>query len=136
MPTLAQRPNVTVTETIDDESIVINLVTGDYHRIAGVASRLWVALESPVALADWAGAAGVSPAPSEAALAAFALGLADAGLIEPGAAARQALASDADPGAAEAAGLAVESYDDMADLLAIDPVHETDDLGWPKAAEG
>jgi hypothetical protein len=68
---------------------------------------------------------------SKEALAQFAIELLDHGLlaVEPDAAAQiRALVKSERP--AERT-LRLETYDDMADLLLLDPIHEVSEQGWP-----
>jgi hypothetical protein len=132
---LVQNARVAVSETIGDETIVINLLDGRYHRLLDDASRLWEALAEPRTLDAWPEAAGLGSGIAPGHLAAFALDLAGADLIELDETASAALADAAGQVEEPSPLPAVESYDDMADLFAIDPVHDVDEHGWPKAAQ-
>lgn len=134
MTDLIWNKRVVVSETVADESIVINMESGSYHRIAGPASQLWTALAERCAFDQWAGKAGVDlPDLAPAHLAAMALSLEEVKLILLEDASRAKLTDLAD--AAGSPLDPVESYDDMADLLLIDPIHEVDEHGWPEAQE-
>lgn len=132
MTDLIWNKRVVVSETVADEAIVINMESGSYHRIAGAASQLWNALAEGCAFDRWAEKAKVDLSVlTPAHLAALALSLGEVNLIlldDTGRAQLRNLADTAgsplDP---------VESYDDMADLLLIDPIHDVDEHGWPEA---
>lgn len=99
-------------ETVDGETIVIDLVTGAYHTLEGVAARTWDELHGPAEV-------GTDPE-RLVALATFVA----SGLLET--TRPDDLPAPVDP---EAIGLV--SYTDMAQLLLADPVHDVDDRGWP-----
>ncbi len=121
-----------VSETVADECIIINLENGNYHRTLGPASTLWEQLKQPVNFQDWlTHAQGISPDLSKETLAQFAIELLDHGLlaVEPDAAAQiRALVTSERP---LERTLRLETYDDMADLLLLDPIHEVSEQGWP-----
>jgi hypothetical protein len=71
-----------VSETISDESIVINVLTGHYHRLIGVASQLWQRLQAGINFEEWQRAAQqLDRQIDRSALASFALRLAALDLI-------------------------------------------------------
>ena len=125
-----------VNETFDDETVVVNLDSGKYYSLTGVASVLWAALpsQSVTALVDRvAGHYGLDRSETRREIERFVSSLADEGLVVP-----------ADPAPAGDAPLAsfpdryeapqVDTYDDMQDLLLLDPIHDVDATGWPKRA--
>ena len=132
MTDLIWNKRVVVSETVADEAIVINMESGTYHRIAGTASQLWTALAEGSTLDGWAAKAAVDlPSLTPGHLAALALSLAEVNLILLDDTRRAELGEIAD---AEGSPLdPVESYDDMADLLLIDPIHDVDEHGYPEA---
>lgn len=127
-------------ETLDGETIVIDLSTGTYYSLRGSAPAIWQAL--------------VTGASREAILGA---------LEHHYDAAREELAEAVNaflsqleaenlitgrrggvPATASAVGKArtrspfeppvLEKYEDMQDIILLDPVHMVDDQGWPHAA--
>ncbi|MSO78744.1 MAG: PqqD family protein [Acidimicrobiia bacterium] len=128
-------------ERLDDEVIAINLETGAYFAFSGVAADCWSLV---VAGLDRAGAAaaiaeryGVDVERSRSDVSQFVTQLEAAGLIM----------GEADAGATpESVGLptpngplaytapVVDSFEDLEDLLLLDPIHEVDEAGWPVAA--
>lgn len=124
-------------ENLDGEAVLVHLGTGRYHSLRGTASEIW----------DLVLAGHSETAIVEAMMARF-----DGDpkvitdetrrllreLVE------QGLASAAPPAATSApqpsasrrtfAAPQLESFEDMQDLLLLDPIHETGDEGWPKRA--
>ena len=124
-----------VFEAFDDEIIVVNLDTGNYYSLRGSGPKVWVALAAGVKVADLVEAivqgAGVASARVHGELETLISALEEAKLV--------VIAERADAPAAEWAGdfdaLTLETYTDMQDLLLLDPVHDVDQAGWPKAKE-
>ncbi|WP_417598665.1 PqqD family protein [Pararhodobacter oceanensis] len=119
-----------ISETVDGEVIIINLDDGNYHSLRGNAADLWQNLSSGVGVdAIVAVATGAS---ARAVVDRFVAELSAKGLINP--IAEAPIATDPTPWSTE--GVVIESYDDMSDLLGLDPVHEVDmQAGWPKRPE-
>jgi coenzyme PQQ synthesis protein D (PqqD) len=124
----------TVAETIDGEAVVINLERGIYFSIRGVGLAIWTDLlagSSPedvvVSLCTrYSTIAARIPAD----VSAFLDQLTNEGLIRPSkrppcppAAVAQAASYDVP---------SLEKYTDMEALLLLDPIHDTDEQGWPK----
>jgi len=130
-------PNV-VYEIFDEEIIVVNLDAGNYYSISGTGRTIWI---------DLVGGCGINEIASRiqgrhtgefdaiaAAVAAFADRLVNEELL--------VRAGDvvAWPRTAsiEQAGdrtpfkpPSIEKYEDMQDLLGLDPIHDVDSAGWP-----
>jgi hypothetical protein len=104
-------------ETVDGETIVINLLTGAYHSVRGEAAEVWAAISAP--------SAHESNQSTDQLLSDFRA----AGIIE-WAGPRELPSPSADPIA-----VGLTSYTDMAQLLLADPIHEVDEAGWPKLRE-
>lgn len=123
-----------VFEDFDGEKVVLDLRSGNYFDFNPVAAALWDALLAGASRAVFA-AAGLSPQRAEAFLAlvvqsglavadpdAAPLGAADA--VTQTLATALALAGDEDP--------RIGVFDDLADLMQADPIHEVDaEYGWP-----
>jgi coenzyme PQQ synthesis protein D (PqqD) len=129
-------------QTVDDETVVVDLGTGSYFSLRGSAQVIWSALERGQDLPDvvrtvqrrFEGVdADIAPA-----VEAFVSGLVDDKLIVP---------NDEAPPASPAAGAddpsgargpfeapVLERFDDLQDLILLDPVHEvSEEQGWPHA---
>jgi hypothetical protein len=137
-------PDVTH-ETIDGEALVINFDTGAYYCLGGTGVAVWEGIlrgesvdEIQRRLADtYDGDAGEI---------ARAVGtLVDSLVTE-----QLVVDDDAPPAAREPVAAAAPSgdgrpafvapafrkYDDMQDFLLVDPVHESDETGWPRRRNG
>jgi hypothetical protein len=128
-------PDVTA-ESFEDEVIAINLANGRYHSLRGSGAWLWHALTAGLSRKDAiAQLCAQSDTPSEAAAQAaeFIDRLAAEELI--------VAAPERSPGDFSALTPLVgflaplmETFTDMENLLAIDPIHEVDmQAGWPHA---
>lgn len=133
-------PDQVVWEVLDGEAVIVDLAAGHYHAAPGVAATVWQAVASGCDLDGIVATVRAAhldvpddPAP---AITAFLDQLVGAGL------AATAPAGDGGPGAAPNAPTsptawqppALESHDDLEDLLLLDPVHDVTDAGWPNAA--
>lgn len=120
--TRPREPDV-LSEVFDDEAVVVQLTTGIYYSFDREATRWWEAVAGTATLAEAAGSLG-DDGPSLERLASFAAYLS---------AERIAGFDGPLPGApAEWAGIA--RFNDMADLLVLDPIHAVDPAsGWPVA---
>jgi hypothetical protein len=119
----AATPDV-VAEAIEGELLVVNLDTGVYFRGDCAATAAWEALTSG-ALPEQIGGR------SQAEVRAYVDELLKHGLIRP-----RASNDDIENAAVSATlpdgKLTLERFDDLADMLALDPVHDVDaEQGWP-----
>jgi len=121
-----------VAETIDNESVVINLDKGTYYSIRGTGSELWDALRAGVPtgvlLAQVAAHAGDQAAADTATK--FIEKLIEEELIVP---------HDVPEGGTATLAVPYSSpdlvkYSDMEALLLLDPIHDVDEVGWPVPA--
>jgi hypothetical protein len=140
MERYALRAPSVVQETIDGESVIINLETGRYFSLEGASAEAWQAIVGGLAPAEVADrlALGWSGAAPEiaASVAGFVAELQAEGLVRPATADDPATPPAAAPPAAPLpfAGLALRRYDDLEELLLLDPVHDVDEAGWPHQA--
>ena len=133
-----------VGQVIDGEAVVINLQTGAYYSLVGSAAAIWEALERelpPSLLRDsleaqfWTSRDEIDRTLEE-----FVEVLRGEGLIvdsvgTPAPAAGDAVAALPPPSARTAFEPPVlAKYTDMQELLLLDPIHDTDDAGWPQPA--
>ena len=130
-----------VLETIDEETIIVNLDTGSYYDLNHVGGQvlhtlnagadLEAAIDSVTARYDVERELVADP------VRALVEDLAQEGIIVPAA----EPASNGAPPAAEAGpptrryeDPALAKFTDMQELLLLDPVHEVDEAGWPSKA--
>ena len=128
-----------VLETVDEETIIVNLDTGSYYDLNHTGGRLLEALgrgaDLDGAVARLAADYGVEKGALAEAAAALVGRLEEEGII----------VADADPAADSAVNgwappakayeaPALSKYTDMQELLLLDPVHEVDGAGWPNKA--
>jgi hypothetical protein len=131
-------------EVIDDEAILIDLETGSYFSLVGSGALIWSAIEHGATVDEMVAAldAVCGGVPSDAGLqvAAFVGDLRDSHLIVAGASAAPAVPPPAPAGPISSAGPhtfeppAITRFDDMQELILLDPIHEVDPSeGWPRA---
>lgn len=126
-----------VAEDFGGEIVVLNLANGHYFSLLGVSADIWRDLErghKPQTLIDYGAKARAALGEAVAALIASMI---DKGLIRP------LTDSEGQPAPGEAAQAAtallagedvppMEAFDDMAELILADPIHDVDeDIGWP-----
>jgi len=123
-------------ETFEEETVLINFERGTYFSLRGSAPAIWGMIQRPATLdgllGTLAAAHGALPADAPAAVAA----MLDR-LCEDGCARRTDAGGPMAPPDAQAIGgdfalPVVQAFHDLQELIAIDPVHETNELvGWP-----
>lgn len=101
-----------ISETLDGETIIINLETGTYYSMNPAGTALWAAIGEGKAIS--AEASGVRT---------FLDTLLADGLITPRETAGTLAASVDDP--------VITKYTDMQEMLLADPIHDVDEGGWP-----
>ena len=127
-------------ERLDGETILINFDTGQYFSFQGASADVLWLVQAGIPRQEW-------PSLLQAAfnglewntdrdneVDAFLLGLAEVGVIEPAASADagpEILPTDYERGAWSAPS--IFANDDLADLLIIDPIHDSSEDGWPQA---
>jgi hypothetical protein len=123
------RPNrpAVLDEAFDGEAVLVNLETGRYYALDRTATRWWMALEAGMSFEALVAAL---PDAGVAELVAFVVGLDAEQLVR--------LEGEL-PSSGLAAADAIprwQVFDDMEDLLRLDPIHdiELDGSGWPKTA--
>ncbi len=129
------RPHGIVHETIEGETVVLNLSTGTYFSLAGAAAVAWSRLLVGSDAADLGTTLRAryrgDPAAIDGAVDAFLAELAREDVIESFAAEGAPAEPAANGGSEPFEGLSLRRYTDIQELLLIDPVHEVDDTGWP-----
>jgi hypothetical protein len=122
-------------ETIDGETLLIDSETGHLLLLAGFASTLWGYLVQGTSLEALADAVETRfGAAAGAATRGFLTQLREAEIIVAAAGAGQPVSISATWPASFTAP-ALERYGDIADIIAMDPIHEVDSAaGWPRPA--
>jgi Coenzyme PQQ synthesis protein D (PqqD) len=137
METFQTNPEV-IHETIEGETIIIDLSSGTYYSLRGSAPSIWNAI------ADGADSGsivrrleGVYEAPAgevAEAVESFLRTLEESGLIAPGESGAPAPETDVTATRVPFERPQLEKYEDLQDIILLDPVHKVDDRGWPHAA--
>jgi hypothetical protein len=134
-----------VHETIDGETIILNLDNGNYYSLDGVGADIWGLIESGVTVSHIVESIGDSYQGAcmniEGAINELVSELLKEKLIVPdksngsgksGGSYTQAKTVSGGQGSDFQAPL-LNKYSDMQDLLLLDPIHEVDEGGWPTA---
>jgi hypothetical protein len=128
-----------VADEFGEEIVALNLDTGFYFSLRGLAGAIWKDLVAGHPREDIAAALGAIEAELAGKTTAFVDDLVERGLMRPAPDAPRAEGELAS-GALAAAGttdLMLESFDDMRDLVIADPIHEVEeDAGWPARKAG
>jgi len=120
---------VVAAEDFDGETVVINFETGRYFSLGGAATWIWRSLERGASVGD---VAAQAPPEARPAIARAFETLAAEGLTIPAA---QAPAPVADMAPEPWSAPRIEVFSDLAELVALDPVHEVNAMmGWPHRA--
>lgn len=127
-----------IRETFEDESVIVNLDTGAYYSLQGTAAAIWTLVEqghSETALRRAIATQYAGDATSiEAACSEFLDRLLEERLI---ALATSSQSAEPVPALNPAGGRpefttpSIAKFSDMQELLLLDPIHETDETGWP-----
>ena len=129
-----------VHEVFDEEIIVVNLDAGTYYSLSGTGRTIWAYLVDGFGTDEIADRIQTRHTGDRSviavAVADFANLLVNEGLLIPveDAVAQRRTISSGPPGdRTPFEPPLIEKYDDMQDLLALDPIHEVDSGGWPLA---
>jgi hypothetical protein len=139
-------PNV-IHETVDGETIIINLLTGRYYSLQATGVDIWGLVQQGASAAEmtrWMSRHYGDPGQDMAELVQqFLEQLLAEELIRTER--PDPLATPPTPELKRSADLSIPSptftmpvlqkYTDMEDLLLLDPIHEVDDAGWPVAKD-
>jgi hypothetical protein len=142
-PTRFSIPTGTITwDEIGGEIVAINLVTGHYHALRGSARDVFVLIDAGIGLDELIGMVAEPDAPGadvETDVRSFIAELEQAGLVvdqAPSASMPEGLGAlpEIQTGGSWTAPV-LETFTDLEDLMLLDPVHDVDDQGWPRAVE-
>ncbi|MBV9310915.1 MAG: PqqD family protein [Solirubrobacterales bacterium] len=125
-----------VHETLDGETIVIHLESGNYYSLRGSGAEIWGLLEGADSVsaicAELARRYACQEGEIQDSVERFVTAIEREGLIQHGNASPTNWPAEE---AAETRGPweppELERYGDMRDFLLVDPVHDVDDTGWP-----
>lgn len=124
-------------ERLDGEVIAVNLVTGRYYSMSGPAADTWSAIvggrSGHAATELLQGIYGVE-SDIESGLMNFIAACEQAGLLIPTGSEESSKAPIAIPDDYQRTSWSepiLEEYEDLQDLILVDPVHDTSALGWP-----
>lgn len=121
-------------ERVEDEVIAINLAAGTYFSLRDSAADAWTLLidggDLEIVSAALADAHDLEAEEITADVRAFIDALVEEGLLteEPDEPAVPVFLSNV---SGQYVAPIIERYDDMEELLLLDPIHEVDDAGWP-----
>lgn len=122
-------------ERIDGDVIAVNLVTGAYFSLSGSAADVWTAATSGASSAVWLECLDTAygspvPRPEIEELIASCVEHGLAASVDPDPNIVPTLPADLDRSTWLPPVLDV--FTDLADLILVDPIHDADDLGWPR----
>lgn len=113
-------------QTVDDETVILNLDNGRYYSLNATASAIWECLMKGYALDEIAASFAQ---PDAAALAQFLADLDTQELIQPLSISHPQSSLAPQPLPFEKP--AMEVFTDMEKLLPLDPIHQVGAMGWP-----
>lgn len=138
------RPNEphVVHEVIDGEAVLINMESGAYYSLDKVGAEIWAMIETGSSMSDLIASVTMrysgEPAEIERGIATLLAELETERLIvsgngeEPGHAATVSTSSAAGGERSRFVPPVLHKYTDMTELLLLDPIHEVDEMGWPR----
>jgi hypothetical protein len=129
-----------VHDTIDGETVVIHPVTGIYYSLSGTASWIWDRLargwDTPSILTALQSAYPQEPeSVIHESYEAFLQELAKEQLVVPASQAVTAAEPGSQPDGQPFVAPVLQRYQDMQELLLLDPIHEVEASGWPAHQE-
>jgi hypothetical protein len=124
----------TASEDFAGETVIIHFERGTYFSLQGSACAIWSMLQAPTSIAAMTEVVcSTVRLDFEATLSAFMAQLAEADLITTSQEVGQMPVLTMDAAARLAEPPVIEVFSDLAELIALDPVHEVDVLtGWPQ----
>ena len=131
-----------VHEVFDDEVLIVNLDTGAYYSVDSIAAEIWTRIDGETVdeiVDDLTGRYGTGEHEVAPSVQQYLEELQREGLIVPTEALHQRAAEQprATPRARAGRGQfrapVLRKFDDMKELLLLDPIHDFDNAGWPIA---
>lgn len=124
-------------ELVNGELVVIDFLSGKYHGVRGGGVLVWRALEAGFSpreiITRLAEHSSAFDEPAALSVVAFAAQLEAQGLFTRSARGAPALASNEVDFTTPFAPPELDTRDDLSDYLALDPIHDVDERGWPNA---
>lgn len=128
-----------ISENIEGELVMINLLRGSYHSAEGSGTVIWGLIEQGVNTKDivttLSASSNVAPSQLRRPVEAFLDELVEAELIVPSENDAGAVTTEPRPDLLDGRSFTtptLNTYTDMADILMLDPVHDVDEKGWPQ----
>lgn len=136
-----KRPDV-VHETIDGETVIVNLENGVYYSLRNSGVDVWNLIETGANLDEFTSMMvdryDVSPDEIKEVIIELLVVLQKEGLVQVSSTKRTTKQDPQPVTKAEKVKYlppVLEKYSDLQDLLLLDPIHEADEEGWPHKAE-
>jgi len=136
-----QRPRINapqvVGEVVDGEAVIVNLINGNYYSLDAVGSFVWLCIEKRALPSEIVEAVARhytgSHSDIEPAISALLEQMEREGLVlfEDAGDNLGAAPLDGSDAAEPFSPPVLRRYDDMQDLLLLDPIHDVDEMGWP-----
>lgn len=135
--TLSIAGPLVISETIDDETVIIDLDKGAYYSLKGAGPFIWALIQEPVLVSDvLASILSAYDVDKESAwqeLSKLLSYFLEEGPIKRAetALAGAALKTKPDSPRIPFVAPAIQKFTDMEAMLLLDPIHDVDDEGWP-----
>ena len=120
-------------EDVDGEIIAINFATGAYFNLSGTGADIWRLLlrgYGPDLVASAYAQNSDHPVAVRAQVESFIASLLQSGLLVP----LETAPLDQPPVVGAFSAPVMDKFEDMAELILLDPIHEVSDRGWPHTA--
>ena len=125
--------DVTLSEKIDNESVVINLTNGCYFNFNQTATYIWeligCSLSKEEIVRSYSSAFHLSTEDAETDISSVLTNLLENNLVS----GTSSPPAPIDPALSEIPYIKpkIEKFDDMQEMLLLDPIHEVTEKGWP-----
>jgi hypothetical protein len=132
-----------ISETIDGETVIINLASGTYYSLKHAGAAIWAAIQQSASLGVIAAIVrssyDVDGHDIEHEISTLVQRLAEEDLVRPmleGDVSPPACASAPEKPLAPFLAPVLDKFTDMEAMLLLDPVHDVDEKGWPNELDG
>src|ERR1700728_3297901 len=128
----AQNAESVTSETFDEDTVVINFLTGTYFSLRGSAPAIWSLLQAPTSLDGILAALAPDPNAARGEVKAMLDHLVAENCIQPVDSEEREEGGSPTRGNVPYTPPIVETFHDLQELIVINPVHEVDQIdGWP-----